>query len=186
MLSRYFLARIFSGNLDADEAVSLWRVCRKGKHSRSSFLTVRMYASWNHGTIEVHAMSWVNSEDIRYHPLSICASDIRFQTSQWHGILRRCSLNRPKAKVKQTRRTLWIYTTFPGILPSSSWSSKEPWLDRFLLSRIGTEMLTSHYVASMEAWLGRDVGFPTWTSDIRSAWPPEAWTILYIFLSTRL
>eukprot|EP00435_Cladocopium_sp_Y103_P036293 s1744_g9.t1 len=26
----------------------------------------------------------------------------------------------------------------------------EPWLDRFLLSRIGTEMLTSHYVASME------------------------------------
>ena len=175
MLGRYFLTRIFSGNLDADETLSPCGVCRKGRHSRSSFLTVRMYGSWNHGTMEVHTMSWVGatyihssfvSEDILIYvpwPFFIC-----FQTSQWHAILRRCSRIKQKhvkAKIQQTRQTLWIYMfpVFWGILPSPSRSSKEPWLDRFLLSRIGTEMLTSHYVASMEAWSGGRCGFGTWT-----------------------
>eukprot|EP00439_Symbiodinium_sp_Y106_P047363 s627_g6.t1 len=38
----------------------------------------------------------------------------------------------------------------PGCLARRGSEDLEPWLDRFLLSRIGTEMLTSHYVASME------------------------------------
>ena len=48
--------------------------------------------------------------------------------------------------------------------------SEEPWLDRFLLSQIGTEMLTSHYVASMEAPIRQDPHgwseFWQWTSAI--------------------
>lgn len=138
-----------------------------------------MYAWWNHGTIEVHSSVKTSVSSLIYMCLEYSFPDLPVA---WH--FTKVLLNQLKAKEKQTRRTLWIYTTFPGILPSSSRSSKEPWLDRFLLSRIGTEMLTSHYVASMEAWSGGDVGFPTWTSDIQSGLPPESWTILYILLST--